>query len=833
MPTGTARRSRFSASTGTPKASRRQSTSSSARMNEPPCSALANDSETPDTPSVLRASERPEITSASPRTPITCPAKRHKYVAVDGVACIDLAPGRSVRIYKVSRTIVIPLELSVSGFVRNETNDKIVWLEGHDMDLHRFVETEQRPFIIGGRSSTASGRSGYRSAASDTHESAARLAEVTGMDVRHLLPSVDDLAMLLRKKARTQVHTSPLGGQFVNRFLLVELGSSGVVLSISTGTGAMISDELEQPHTAALERYARDISPVIAGMFFKRTDRYCRTKHGHVKLYDRLDVLNSKLGVWAGDGLVGRWDFDQPHTSMMLAMMASFGATEAKVMRKKTVVSQMRLTGDLMVDGRVAMGVPQASPPGTMRYRELESGRVFLALDTPSNYPCESKVVSLPRVCDIFGAPADQVALIQSVLARWGVDDTDPIDLFKELAAAGLSSETLRKHFGPAAAYLNEHHVRTTSESSIAHNWARTLRANLPFYETGVLTVRLVGEEKEVRGCLPSNGQWASPEDFARIRAYEEVRSARLRRARPSRWARSGWQDHPVKFNGEQAHLQGRDRRGTPLRLHGAGVDWSIARQGRAARERARSVPEESIHESIVDGLRAMEGTLLSRHLAERTSDKAVVAEARRDEIAGRLAKISGQRSRMVDRLLAEDCSESLAAEVKRRDAVMSVEEVALRAEVRVLDVELAVARQQIGADSSDLSKILSALRGEYQPGLHDAVGRAVRNLTFEAEGANGVVSWSGVLVIDDEQVVRGLWRVPFKGSYDPNASYAAMGMVGLLGLLRAGEVMRFSAGRLAQSQRDLAAYAGVPQKRLKCLAANEPDLVRLWTAVE
>src|SRR6476469_8271390 len=170
-----------------------------------------------------------------------------------------------------------------------------------------------------------------------------------------------------------------------------------------------------------------------------------------------------------------------------------------------------------------------------------------------------------------------------------------------------------------------------------------------------------------------------------------------------------------------------------------------------------------------------------------------------------------------------------------RRDAKLHTEELSLHGELRSLDVELAVARQHVGADSSDLSKIVAFLRGDYEPGLRDALHRAVQDLAFTLEGMQrkARISWTGVLVLDDERTDRGLWRIPFAGTFDPGAVYVEAGLTGLMHLLRSGHVMRFAGGRLAQAQRELAAHAGVPQKRLKCLSANEPELVRLWTAVE
>ncbi len=723
----------------------------------------------------------------------------------------------------------------MSGYVRTDTTGTIKWLPGHDKDLHDMVEVQRRPFLVGGRSSTSSGRSGYRSAATDTHEAAERLADVTGMEIRHLLPSIDDLAHLLRTQARSQVHTTPDGLQFVNRFILVELGDSGIVLTISTGTGAMVSEELEQPHTAALERYAREISPVIAGMFFKRTDRYCRTKHGHVKLYDRLDHMNGIHGMWAGDGHIGRWDFDQPHTSMMLAMMASFGATEATVMRRKTSMSQMRLTGDRMEDGRVLMAIPQAAPVGTMRFREIATNKAFMAIDTPSNYPPADQVVGLPQVVDRAGQRADQVALVRAVLSRWGVDGTDPIDMFVELAEAGMSSEMIRRRYGPAATYNSELVEYGSALSMRASNWARIMRSNLSFYETGVLSVRLGEQSKDISDCFPLDGPWARPEDFARIRAYEAQRAARLGRIRPSRWARSGWQGLEVTFGGVAAQLQGRDRKGTSMRVRGRGVDWGIEREDRTALERNYFVAEEALNGSIVEALRQADGNVLSSFSMEHASRRSTAAQERRDQISTRQAALAAQRTKMVDRMLDDSCSQALLDEIKKRDAVLASEESALAVELRALEVELVLARQHVGADSSDLDKIVAFLRGEYQVGVRDALHRAVRNLAFEAEDErrNAPVAWSGELVIDDERLERGLWRVPFSGRFDPNEGYASNGLVGLMRLLRAGEVMRFAGGRLAQAQRDLAALAGVPQKRLKCLAANEPELVRLWSAIE
>lgn len=736
-------------------------------------------------------------------------------------------------------------EFGGTGFVRFAVSGRIEWLPGHDKDLFEYVENQGRPFLLVARNSTASGSAGYMAAANDAHEAADALEAVGGMVIKHLLPGPKKLAHMLRTGSRMEVHETPDGKRFVNRFVLVELEGTGIILSVSTGTGAMVSADLEQPHTTTLERYAREFTPVIAGMWAKRTDRYCRTVHGHTRLYDRLAYLHKGHGMWAGDGMAGRWDFDSAHTPMLLAVLASFGATESKVMRSKSQASQLGHTGHEMVDGRVAIGTPMHAPAGTMRYLDEETGRTVLSIDTPALYPPANKASKLPQVVGRSGAPADQVALHMRLFAEWGVDDTDPTDLFEELAAEGLSSHALRARYGLSCHYLHESHKTTAGLSTISSHWVRGIRNNLEFYKTGVLRVELGGVVHEITGCFPPGGKWAEDADWARIEAYESRREQKLLQRSGPRHAKSGWFGLEVTIDGVEASLRGRDDSTKAPEAREPGLAWNIAAAGHQPGSRYQFVSEDALNSSIVEALRAADGTVLDAYPVHLALKRAAGLREGRDEISQRLSEIDAQRKTMVDLLLSSvELSEQMSAEIQRRDATLVVEETKLLAQRRLVDIDLAVARQHVGAGASDMSKILDVLRGTYVSGARDALKRAVQGLQFtsgESDTCIRPVSWTGLLVIDDERTERGLWKIPFSGSFDPRKRDVDLGKVGMVTALRAGEVLRGPAGRLSELKRELAAHAFTPRpvvtrydlRQVKSLNCNEPQLVRLWTALE
>lgn len=757
-----------------------------------------------------------------------------------------------VRMQIVQRPITFPVELAVQGLVEVpvKENAQIIWNPGHNQKLYKYVVTEGRPFFIVGRNSASSGSSGYRAAALDAHQAADALLMASGMDVRPLLPTVEELAELIRTRSFAQVHTTPEGDQFINRFVLVHLEGSGIVLSLSTGTGSKVSDNLEQPHVVMLERYMRGITPMPAGIWAKRTDRYCRTKHGHTDLYDRLELMDSRAGVWAGDGYAGQWEFDKESTTMVLQSMATYGAVEAKIMRQKTRSSQLPQTGDRMVGGRVVIATCHGAPPGTMRYRDPFSGRLNLAIDTPSNYPEGDAIIGLPRVLGPDGELADQERMVKEFLSQYGREDVDPTLLFVELAQQGLSSHWLRSKRGDRTiSYREVLNEGTLKPGQIAKNWINYFRKNLGFYESGILTVRVSGESKDIHDCFPADGMWATEEDFARIHEAEATRISKVGRKATSAWSSSGWKGVEVEVAGESTRMKGRDRTSGSGTWRGPGVDWLIDSPERAFKATVPFVPQEALNGSVVDALRAADDTLLDRYSMSAISEAANAAHERLVEIARRESEIAATRKSKFTRFMGlGEVSEEMAAEFRRFDADMAAEAAALETERRKLSIDLTVSRQQIGATSSDLSKIVAFLRGRVEPGIQGAMGRAVRNLKFELLAtAEGVatrgrrsgnkgpvpVSWSGELVLDDERKERNLWRIPFAGRYDLEEDLAGIRPVRFLGLLRKGEVMRNLAGPLAQARDELAELVGAQVKQLRPVGCNEPELVRLWAALQ
>lgn len=724
-----------------------------------------------------------------------------------------------------------------------KTENQVTWRPGYDEDLYDYVVTQGRPFVIVGRNSSDSGSEGYRAAAMDVHGAADVLYALAGMDVRHLMPPVEEIASWLRTRSRVETNVTPDGERFINRFVLFELVGTGVLLSVSTGSGVKVSEEMEQPHPALLKRLAQEIEPTLAGMVAKRSDRYCRSKHGHTPLYDWLEVIHRKRGVWAGDGNIGRWDMDDPLTTVRLQLAATFSSNEATLNQIKHADAKVRRTGNKMVDGRVQCAMRGTVPPGFMLYRDLPTDRMMLALDCPAIEVDPALTRGVPQVFDEGGKRVSQVAIIQHALRRWGVDDLDPVDYFGELADMGLSSQTLRNRHGLAATFLGDQHMAASNSTpiAIAHAFRATLRRNLDVYERGVIKASVNGTVREIENCFPLDGPWASLEDFARIRAFEERNKGKVRRR--SRWTTAGWQGMQVVLDGEDAVLRGRDREGRARAERGDGVDWCVDRDGRGARERSPFVPDEALLDSLRRAVRASQGERLAAYgcgiddrSAAGSGDESGTGDAprRRAEIERRKTEIAQVRGRLVDRL-EEDLTPELMQEIKRRDTALTEEEARLDAEVRDLDLHRAVARYQTGLGSGDVPVLVALLRGEEVPGVRDLLKRGIRELRFtrDASGHHPAVSWSGVLVLEDERSPRGLWSIPFEGRFTAEWVYRYGGASHLVESYRAGVAPRYGRRGMREYTVDLASRLGVPLRQVRASACGDMALTRLWMAVQ
>lgn len=658
------------------------------------------------------------------------------------------------------------------------------WEPHHDQDLRRAV-SPSTPLILVGRNSNASGRTGALDAAKDLHGAADAMAARTGWDVRGALPSIEDLATFLMDAGNIVKSADSDGETFDNRFCLVDLRSQGLVLSISSGSARKVTQTFEQPHAHWLFRLATDPSLSIGGFFCKRGDRLSREPWSLGPLLQRLQYLERKRPIWAGDGLHGRWKVDD--SGQLFQWVTALGAkTEADGFAAKRLHGQVSRTGSTMVDMKVPYALAAPPPPGTFRFQDMTK-QWFLAIDTPANYPEQNRCASvLPNVRLADGKLADQAGAIQWFLSQFGRPGMGLRDLWPELVRRRYSTETLRSlaDQGPDAYYGSSSKPLEDEDRSWdpSFSWSRSILDNLDFYETGVLE-RGVGTAHptvSITNCFPASGSWATPEDFARIRIHRRADNGGLGVTR--RWS---WSGMPIVVNDVPGVL-------TPPRHHREGqlVRWSVdLPSGTDIGLRISfcpTIPDDELTAAIMNALLDADGVPLQA-LVDATSATAEIAalreqyEAVREE-HGRLDRRTARQRRDLydedpetgEALLSSEMRLSLMEDLKDDQRRLSE----LRDSLQMLEQRLAQSKgPDAGVSVGGLQTVIDSLRDPMTSSYKEALRRAIRTLHLDIRDINDAglrgydARLQGVIVL---QTSSGPHTIPFDHHYRLGAAKEA-----------------------------------------------------------
>jgi hypothetical protein len=375
-----------------------------------------------------------------------------------------------------------------------------------------------RPIVLTARNSGMDGRLPRRLAVNDLLELADALAKY-GIDIRPDLPSATELSEMLRTAAPVKSRTRR-GKEFTNRFASIDLRAKhGVYVVLSVGTGKALDDNAVQPFVNYLATVAAEIEPCL--VFARRLDRITRRAWALGPLMLNL----TEIGGYIGDVDYGLSRADGVE-SVLVFFRAQSSEDEATKLPTRSRTGMRRQTGISMASGWCPYAVPHPTPPGFFTYRRLEGGSIgprIVTFDTPACLPSVEQVAAgLPGVFapDENGAPqpVDQVANVRWVLERLGSPEWSETRIARGLAARSFSTDGLRRTNGPGATYSAD------TALSAAYRVLLSLKANLDLYETGVMHLQLgiAGQQEiTITDCFPPDGKgWASPRDFARIRAW-------------------------------------------------------------------------------------------------------------------------------------------------------------------------------------------------------------------------------------------------------------------------------------------------------------------------
>lgn len=357
-------------------------------------------------------------------------------------------------------------------------------------------------------------------AARTAHSAIELLCHHSGLDFMPVVPSIDTIVGLL-ESASTEVTKRSDGQEMRHQFVLIDLTDvAPLKLLVSTGTGRFVDESLSQPFIVrAANEYLKQNACLVA---VKNSTRSGRHAAGTAMLMSAISMNNGAVCDEDGLGVV---DLGRNLTSYIRGLNAE---EQAKGMPEAVRRAQLTRTGHEMIAGRVQCHTASACPPG-FGYAWLKSAggspdvRV-LFLDSDACRPSDDKVayglseVRYPSGHARAGFRVDQVENVRFALTHFGKTGWSTQKIVDAL---------IKRHYSTDQ-YRNCHGADAHITKGAAHSVLDSILANLELYETGILR-RSVGGGVEpllISGCVPPDGPWADPLDFARIRTVRRERKA-------------------------------------------------------------------------------------------------------------------------------------------------------------------------------------------------------------------------------------------------------------------------------------------------------------------
>jgi hypothetical protein len=372
------------------------------------------------------------------------------------------------------------------------------------------------PFVAVARNSGQSGRAPIAAVRTDMLEGCRAFAEICGVDLSPLVPSLSKLKALFSSAPVIHSRTRA-GSAFTHRILEVDYRrTAGAYFVFVLGSGRKVDDRLRQPAVVHIADVVSRVKPSI--VWASSISRIGRVPWELGHLAYELDDCRAFLG----DRKRGLHDaLENGGLSLFIEGMNGFN--EAVAITERTRTKMVQHVHDAMVEGVAVVGAMSPHPAGICRLRMrdgLRNGESVLVFDNAAGLPRRDAVAyGYPEVYDEDGEHVDQVALVRRALSQFGKRSRAQIGA--ELIADGFSTQRSRSDRGPNARYVG-YRPSAAAEFVLKH---------LEFYRTGELTVNFGfnSQTATVSGFFPPDGPWASPEDFERIDALLADEKAKRR----------------------------------------------------------------------------------------------------------------------------------------------------------------------------------------------------------------------------------------------------------------------------------------------------------------
>lgn len=685
--------------------------------------------------------------------------------------------------------------------------------------------------MITGRNSGHGGTRPRKAAVQDLMEACAELERLTGLRAAQVLPSSTELEAMLKAAPPTS-YLSDDGESFSVSFVQLHYPEAGLHALLAAGSGRKVDAHYIQPVLAREAEMFRSVRPGL--IFSKRLDRLGRQLWG----FGPLMALIEASGAWMGDetGLHG------PDISnrFRVFMEAGRGEETADRMPLQTRRGMASRTVRHMVDGRASYHVAHPPPPGLVRLGMLGTGNslgdLLLVLDSPEYLPHPTEVATgMPMVLSDEGAHVDQVANVRWALSVMGRPEWGSRAIVTELAWRKMSTASLRLDRGADAT------VDVPARSAGSFPILDTLLNNLQLYETGRL-VRRLGvdgvDDVVIDGVVPTDGPWADPADFERIRAWLANRG-RLAAGRRS-----------LSLAGLPVHLVGKPARliSSAQRRRDAEPGYVVALHdehrptGHVAREdREPIITHEALAGSIVDAIAKAGHVPLLPYAEVPEGDRDLTAkialfetrleamEAERRSLLGRITEKGVDGGYVLGAALmkglneaCEELDDAIRSTAEERDAVKR------DLEERRIDRR----RANAGGRTEDLLRLVGSLRDARDMSYSALWLSVIKNLAVtprleqRANHFMDVVTWEGVLMFSD---LTERWGIPFRGELtNGSGAFVVHRVDEVVGRMLEGTPFdQVDVPRREDLKREVAARFGVPSRAFLLGMCRDPRILR------
>ncbi len=630
---------------------------------------------------------------------------------------------------------------------------------------------EGRPVVVVARNSGATGRAAHEAAVQDLSLAMERLAGF-GLDFRHLMASDADLVKLL-KSAKGEKSRDPSGGEFVNRFVDIDLTGSGLYVILSAGSGRKITDGFAQPFVDHVVDTVIELDPIL--LFARRIDRLTRSVHTVGRLLQPLQ----HRGAFIGDAAQGIRKVNLME-SMSTYFQATMAQAEVDKLPTQTREGMARNTGDTLVAGQVSWGVAGVPPPGFGRARLLDGvgrrDRTIIYLETEGCRPDPATISDGgSQVVDAAGNLVDQVDNVRFALSVIGKSGWSLKRVGEELIARRFSTDGIRRRNG-VAAYFDDSYLTQTKAQVVVS----AIIKNLDMYRTGVYTAKLGVpdvDDVDILDMVPLDGPWAQPSDFERIEAWKTNNRTLFARRRSMAFA-----GMHVTVNGQPCTLFSYQYNNTQgIRFN---LDDLPHRTDQKVPDGSFPIPYDAFAQSVIQAL----ATIGDRDVDVFPRDTANSKELH--DLTNRLRQMeTGQADRIAlrDSLFGRLTETNPDGQLTLRGALLDrVQDEYNETDrhIEASDPKIAAAKRQLASakaaaahenQTSRLLRAVASLKDPHDTTLASFWSDVITDLVFTSTRSGTykertkVVSWEGTLrlSVDDGEI-----RIPITGNWIWRASW-------------------------------------------------------------